>query len=123
MADDRVSSPTDGEYTREIHHKGVKNALRIAAQIPGLYDYIYTNFPSAYNQAGGKFGAISVVRKAAEMTVVPCTRFTVKAVDYSYPDGLIMPLVYGLRKLIAVSGFKIDWVQDPYEFLEENLAA
>lgn len=30
----------------------------------------------------------------------PQTHFTDQEVAYSYPDGLIMPLVYGLRSLI-----------------------
>jgi hypothetical protein len=121
MADDRVSKPTDGEYTREIHHKLVKSALALAAQLPELYDFIYGAFPEAYNATGGKFGAISVVRTATSMKTVPMAHFTEQPVAYSYPDGLIMPLVYGLRKLMVVSPTKIEWVQDPYQFLKDNL--
>ena len=34
----------------------------------------------------------------------PETHFTEQIVEYSYPDGLIMPLVWGLRALMEVRG-------------------
>ena len=36
------------------------------------------------------------------MRTQPQTHFTEEDVDYSYPDGLIMPLVWGLRALMEV---------------------
>ena len=36
LSDDRVSKPTDGEYTRMVHNKHVKAALKIAGAIPKL---------------------------------------------------------------------------------------
>lgn len=122
MSDDRVSEPTDGEYTMAIHNKAIKSALTIAAQLPALYDKIYSEFPSAYNDGEGKFGRINVVKMAKDMRTKPTTYFTDKPVTYSYPDGLIMPLVFGLRALMAVSeDGRVKWSQDPIKFLEERL--
>jgi hypothetical protein len=122
MSDDRVSQPTDGEYTREIHNTAVRSALALAAKLPALYDKIYTDFPSAYNANGGKFGNITVVKMAASMRTKPKSYFTNEPVEYSYPDGLIMPLVYGLKVLMTTnSDGRVVWSQDPKKFLDKHL--
>lgn len=124
MSRDDVSKPTDGEYTRKVHNKQVKSALTLAGEIPALYDKIYKDFPTAYNDNAGKFGNISVVKTAAKMRSQPTSYFTEQEVDYSYPDGLIMPLVYGLKALIEVEeDGSVAWAQDPHEFLDNNLHA
>jgi hypothetical protein len=122
MSDDRVSKPTDGEYTREVHNKAIQSALIMAGKLPALYDKIYAEFPTAYNDNDGKFGKISVVKMADKMKTKPSSYFTDVRVDYSYPDGLIMPLVYGLRALMtpATDG-GVKWAQDPKKFLEDHL--
>jgi hypothetical protein len=60
-----------------------------------------------------------VVKQAKDMRSKPVTHFTNAAVNYSYPDGLIMPLVYGLRSLIerAPDG-RLKWKLDPNDFLD-----
>lgn len=124
MSRDDVSKATDGEYTREVHNKAVKSALTLAGKLPALYDKIYKDFPSAYNENAGKFGNISVVRTAGKMRTQPRSYFTEDDVDYSYPDGLIMPLVYGLKALIEVrDDGTVAWAQDPKKFLDANLSA
>ncbi len=123
MSDDRVSKATDGEYTREVHNKAIRSALAMAGKLPALYDKIYADFPYAYNETDGKFGKISVVKLAATMKTKPTTYFTDRHVDYSYPDGLIMPLVYGLKALMtATADGGVAWTQDPRKFLDEHLA-
>jgi len=45
-------------------------------------------------------------------------------VDYAYPDGLIMPLVYGLRALMEKdANGHVRWKEDPFQFLDEHLEA
>lgn len=122
MSDDRVSKPTDGEYTREVHNKVVKSALSMAGKLPSLYDKIYADFPFAYNDNEGKFGKISVVKMADKMKTKPTAYFTDEPVDYSYPDGLIMPLVYGLKALMTLTEDGcVTWAQDPKKFLNDHL--
>jgi hypothetical protein len=124
MSRDDVSKATDGEYTREVHNKAVKSALTLAGKLPELYDKIYKDFPAAYNENSGKFGNISVVKVGEKMRAQPRSYFTEEEVDYSYPDGLMMPLVFGLRALIEVKrDGTVAWTQDPAEFLDENLQA
>lgn len=46
------------------------------------------------------------------------------AVVYSYPDGLIMPLVYGLKALMAKDEKgHVRWKEDPARFLDDCLQA
>jgi hypothetical protein len=122
LSDDRVSKPTDGEYTRAVHNKLIRSALSLAGALPSLYDKIYKEFPLAYNDNSGKFGNISVVKMASNMRSQPTSYFTDAPVDYSYPDGLIMPLVYGLKALMKIdSEGRVIWAQDPSKFLDEHL--
>lgn len=122
MSRDEVSEATDGEYTRKVHNKAIKSALKLAGSIPAIFDKIYRDFPAAYNANGGKFGNISVVKMADNMRSQPTSYFTDSPVEYSYPDGLIMPLVYGLKALMRVNANGcVEWAQDPTTFLDKHL--
>ena len=123
MSDESVSRPTGGEYTHELHNAAIGSALRIAAELPALYDKIYVDFPVAYNgEREGRFGALSVVKLASKMRSVPETHFTGEPAEYAYPDGLIMPLVYGLKALMEVGpDGQVRWKEDPAEFLDAHL--
>lgn len=122
MSDETVSKPTGGEYTHELHNTTVASALTLAAELPKLYDKIYEAFPDAYNDREGRFGGLSVVKMAKDMRSKPATHFTSRPVAYSYPDGLIMPLVYGLKSLIKRDAQgSVHWSEDPAAFLDECL--
>jgi hypothetical protein len=125
MSHDEVSEPTEGEYTRQLKNEQVRSALRLAAEFPALYDKIYREFPTAYNNDGeGKFGRIKIVKMARDMRTAPTSHFTAEEVDYSYPDGLIMPIVYGLKTLIKVDGRGcVAWRMNPAKFIEKHLVA
>lgn len=119
-----VSKPTGGEYTHELHNSSVGSALKIAAQIPELYDLIYKEFPNSYNDGGsGRFGRLSSVKMASDLRTKPKAQFTDREVQYRYPDGFIMPLVYGLKALMEIdSDGNVGWiVSDPKSFVIENL--
>jgi hypothetical protein len=100
-----VSTRAADGPTHNLHNEAVRSAINVLGDLPELYDQIYANFPYAYNAAGGLFGRIGIVRifdpaKRADksrkyMRTQPETHFTEQAVEYSYPDGLIMPLVWG----------------------------
>jgi hypothetical protein len=122
MSSASVSKKTGGEYRHELHNAQIGSALALAAEIPVLYDKIYRMFPEAYNDGTGKFGGLSVVKIAKDMKVKPTTHFTDQPMGYSYPDGLIMPLVYGLKSLIGKrTDGTLDWIIDPNKFLDEYL--
>ncbi|NIJ62701.1 hypothetical protein [Qipengyuania flava] len=124
MSDPAISKPTGGEYTHELHNVAVGSALKVAAQLPELYDLIYLDFPAAYNDNGaGRFGRLTSVKMASDMRSKPTSPFTQKLVQYSYPDGFIMPLVYGLKALMMTDdqGNVVWKVKDPAQFIHDNL--
>ncbi len=119
MSSPAVSKQTGGAYRHELHNTQVGSALELAAQIPLLYDRIYKAFPEAYNDGTGRFGGLTVVKPAKDMRSKPTTHFTDQPVNYSYPDGLIMPLVYGLKCLIEKGpDGRLRWRTDPNAFLD-----
>ena len=126
MSSSEVTSESESNYKRSLINSEVKTAFEITAQLPKLYDYIYTNFPTLYNASGGSYGRINAVKKLNEKRKIKVSPFEGKPVDMLNPDGFIVPLVYGLQALMEntiVDGKRqIKWIQDPMEFLEKNLA-
>jgi hypothetical protein len=134
MSDPGVSAKVEGP-THELQNDVVASAFDILADLPKLYDKIYANFPNAYNSNGYRFGGNNIVKiydparranandKSGFVVTQPKTPFTNEPVDYRYPDGLIMPLVYGLKGLMTVKDGAIAWATDPYVFLDANLPA
>ena len=121
-----------------LNHEGVASAFAILADLPRLYDDIYAQFPDAYNSHNRRFGASDIVKqynprkrdalKSAGKDVKaftvsrPHTPFYGDDVEYSYPEGLIAPLFYGLKGLMVVREGKVVWaVKDLQAFLEIHL--
>lgn len=122
MSHEDVSQAAEGDYTHALNNETVQSALKIAGELPELYDKVYKMFPVAYNGRGdGRFGGLSVVKMARDMRSKPQSHFTAEDVEYSYPDGLIMPLVYGLKALMTQDqNGHVVWKENPAEFLDEH---
>jgi hypothetical protein len=137
MSLDAVTEELQGAR-RRLHHSGVASAFKVLADLPELYDQIYEQFPEAYNEGGRRFAANPIVkiydpakRKTAKaagkdasgyLTTEPKTPFFRKGTRCSYPEGLIVPLIYGLKGLMVVERNKVRWaVRNPGEFVEKNL--
>lgn len=117
-----VSTQTsDGTF--ELHSSVIGKALTVAGVMPKLYDLIYQKFPAAYNDDGGRFGRLTSVKMANDMKSKPVSAFTKTQVQYSYPEGFIMPLVYGLSALMeADDNGNVEWsIADPAKFVSDNL--
>ena len=125
MASPEVTIVDETDSKHKLLNEEVASALDIAADIPELYDYIYENFPSLYNKAGGKYGAIKAVDTMNDKKVSKQTPFMKKEIDTLSPDGFIMPVVFGLQTLMkkeTVDGKNtIIWSQPPLPFLALNL--
>jgi hypothetical protein len=134
MRDPGVSAPITGEGpTHNLHNDTVKSCFDILADLPALYDQIYEEFPDAYNSNNYRFGSSTIVKmydpvkretakdKAAYVATQPTTHYLNRPVYYRYPDGLIMPLVYGLKGLLEVEGDRIVWATEPKSFLKKYL--
>ena len=130
MSDDSISIRANDGPLHELANEAVGSAISVLGELPTLYDKIYADFPAAYNAAGGHFGRIGIVRmydptKRSDknrkyMRSQPQTHFTEQDVEYSYPDGLIMPLVWGLRALMEVKDGRVRWRTDPKSFLNRH---
>jgi len=127
-----VASSSEGTYEVTIRHVGVLSALKIAGQLPEIYDLLYEEIPSAYNGAGGSFGKISAVKIYDEdkltdkspkyLRLKPHTPYQQNEVKYTCPDGFIIPLLYGMRALLETNPSGIlQWVTDPRKFLKKHL--
>lgn len=139
MSLNEVTSKLEGAR-RELHHPGIASAFRILADLPNLYDLIYERFPDAYNGKGKRrFGANPIVktynpqaRKAAQaagkevtgyVTTEPRTPFFRRGVVHNYPEGLIIPVIYGLKGIMVVEGGEVRWaVSDPVAFVTKHLS-
>lgn len=134
MLNEGVSAPIAGEGpTHELHNNTVKSCFDILAELPALYDQIYEDFPEAYNANNYRFGSSTIVKiydpvkretakdKTAYVATRPTTHFLNRPVIYRYPDGLIMPLVYGLKGLLEVDEDRIVWATEPKMFLKRYL--
>lgn len=132
MLNPQVSVPRDGP-THELMNDTVASCFDILADLPALYDQIYEEFPDAYNSNNYRFGASTIVKiydpvkrettkdKTAYVATEPTTHFLNRPVYYRYPDGLIMPLVYGLKGLMEVKDERVVWATDPKAFLKRYL--
>lgn len=132
MENPAVSEPRDGPR-HELLNDAVGSAFEILADLPLLYDKIYAEFPEAYNSNNYRFGSNPIVKlydparreaakdKSGFVVSQPRTPFTGRPVNYRYPDGLIMPLVYGLKGIMKIDDGKVEWATDPFAFLDRNL--
>lgn len=130
MSDSSVSKAVNGSM-HELLDPGVRSAIRIMGDLPALYDKIYADFPAAYNKVGdfGRMGVVRIYdpnrrtdRNRKYLRSQPETHFTEQPVRYSYPDGFIVPLVYGLLALMEVKDGQVRWKTDPKAFLDRNLS-
>jgi hypothetical protein len=133
MLNPNVSEPRDGP-THELTNDAVASCFDILADLPALYDQIYADFPDAYNSNNYRFGSSNIVKiydpakreaakdKTAYVATQPTTHFLNNPVNYRYPDGLIMPLVYGLKGLMEVEDGQVVWATEPKAFLKRYLS-
>lgn len=126
MRDDRVTRAS-GSARRELKNPQVLSALKVATDLPGLYDEIYSRFPKYYNKTGsyGKIGAVKSLKNSRDEYRTP---FFKNEAGNPVPEGFIYPLVCGLRALMETDDQgKVYWKTDPHKFLDspafENVVA
>lgn len=127
-----VSAPVEGP-THELHNAAVASCFDVLADLPALYDQIYEEFPEAYNSNNYRFGSSTIVKlydparretakdKSVYVATQPTTHYLNRPVYYRYPDGLIMPLVYGLKGLMEAHDGRVVWATEPSLFLKRYL--
>ena len=128
MQNDEVTTPRGS--VRELHHPEIKSALDLTGDLPKVYDWIYEEFPNAYNRVSARFAGISSVKvfypnkkdfdRRKHLHKKPKTRFYQREVKYDYPEGFITPIVWSLSELIETNGERLAWRIDPITFLKDS---
>jgi len=100
----------------------VKSALRLAADMPRIYDFIAGHLPGAYNKSGARYGRIEAVANLNKSARQATAKFTDQLIEKKSPEGFLVPLVYSMRALIRKNDDgTIEWSMDPYSFLSKHL--
>lgn len=121
MENPEVSSQT-GDGTFELHNTAIASALKVAGDLPGLFDQLYADFPGAYNRNQGSFGLLRAVTPADKLKTKPRTPYGKSSSAYRYPDGFIVPLAFGLRALLTADAEgNLSWKTDPAKFITKHL--
>jgi len=119
MSSDMVTTDT---IPAELKSNPVRSALELTGTLPELYDLITEIFPSAYNEKGGRFGAITAVAKMNTKKGKILSKYTERTIEYRCPEGFITPLVYGLKSLMKLdSNGQVSWLTDPASFIRRHL--
>lgn len=117
MRNNKISNHTSASQ-KELKDQQVESALKVATDLPWLFDRIYQLFPSYYNGIGS-FGKINAVKHLKNKNNIYWTPFLKLHADDPVPDGFIYPLVCGLRALLRLNPETglVEWSTDPYEFV------
>jgi hypothetical protein len=119
MEHPNVSKAKDGPQ-HEMHNVAIGSAFDVLADLPSLYDKIFVEFGDAYNkETGGKFGRIKAVKVPKRGKVA--SPFLRREADFAVSDGFVLPVLYGLKALMAVHDGKVYWVMDPHKFLNRHM--
>jgi hypothetical protein len=116
MRDEHISNGSDLPV-RELKDTQVESALKVAVDMPALFDKIYRLFPTYYSGSYGKINAVKGLMNKRGQYVTP---FFGWDTERPVPDGFIYPLVYGLKAIMRRNGDTgmVEWCTDPYEFVE-----
>lgn len=119
MQDPRVSIDS-GSDRKELKDCQISSALKIAADLPKLYDELYRLIPEWYVGSYGKIGAVKSMLDKKNATYR--TPFYRSEVSKPVPDGFIYPLMYGMKALLEVSSATGDivWKTDPIKFIRST---
>lgn len=119
MRDPKISTANTNGTEKELHDHQVLSALKVAVDIPGLFDLIYKHFPEYYNKMGGSYGKINAVKSMQHQSGGYQTPFYGLETEQPVPDGFIYPLVYGLRACMQYDKKlnEVNWRVDPRKFV------
>jgi hypothetical protein len=110
VVDFYASKDENGKERRVI----LERASKILPDILKLRDVIYQELPLAYNDTGGKFGALETMGVSKHENAL---RFAKGTGEYNYPDGFIYPVLAGFRKYVDHRG-AWSWKSDPFHVWE-----
>ena len=130
-ADEDGSEPPYKEMLKKVEsNELIMSAFDKMFLIPKLDDYLYINFPKAFNSTKKRFGncpkvqRYSTTDKGKQFTNRKQTsQFYGYDSEYKYPKGFYTPIIASLSALMHVKANRLEWrVSDPEKFLKDNLS-
>jgi hypothetical protein len=98
-------------YNLSIYGKLVK----ILPKIVELHDYVQLQIPRWYNEAGGKYGALTSI----EAKKPGKTLFSQEEMKYTVPEAVVMPILSSARMLLSFDdNGELVWSFNPYQFFD-----
>lgn len=114
VVDFYASKDEKGKERNEI----LARASKILPDILQLRDVIYRDLPKAYNDVGGKFGALETMGVSKYDEPHPL-RFLDDVTEFNYPDGFVYPILAAFRKYIDHRG-EWSWKENPFELWKKG---
>lgn len=102
----------------EDNRQRLQKYLPLLPQILVLRDEIYEQMPAAWNDIGGKFGALEGVnRKKQDSVELP---FKNIKTSYAIPSSFIYPILASFRALVKVTDEGCLWKASPVSFFNKH---
>lgn len=102
----------------ESNRDRLQKYLPLLPEILVLRDEIYEQMPSAWNDIGGKFGALEGVnRKKQDSVELP---FKNTATSYAIPSSFVYPILASFRALVEVADNGCSWKASPVSFFNKH---
>ena len=103
----------------EDNRKRLQKYLPLLPQILVLRDEIYEQMPAAWNENGGKFGALEGVNRKKEPNYVELP-FKNTNTPYIIPSSFVYPILASFRVLITVDDEGCSWKVSPVSFFNKH---
>lgn len=102
----------------ENNRQRLQKYLPLLPEILVLRDEIYEQMPTAWNDIGGKFGALEGVnRKKQDSVELPFKNTTT---SYAIPSSFIYPILASFRALVEVTDGECSWKASPVSFFNKH---
>lgn len=102
----------------ENNRQRLQKYLPLLPEILVLRDEIYEQMPAAWNDIGGKFGALEGVnRKKQDSVELPFKNTTT---SYAIPSSFVYPILASFRALVEVADDGCSWKTSPISFFNKH---
>ena len=103
----------------EDNRKRLQKYLPLLPEILVLRDEIYEQMPAAWNENGGKFGALEGVNRKKESKLVSLPFKNTKT-PYAIPSSFVYPILASFRALVKVTDEGCSWKASPVSFFNKH---
>ena len=124
MQSDKITKRTN-DYKREIFGSEIESVFDLAAQLPEIYDRIYSLFQEAFDKNSDRslMGLPSIVEWNTRHRAHLRLPYSGEEIPGVFPEALIQPILRGLEYLIGFDRQKnrLYWTREPISFIEAHI--